>query len=244
MKYLFANWKMYLSIQDSVQLSQDLKSLSFPQSTVAVFPSSLVFSQIKYFLTSNTEIALGAQNVAWTPQGAYTGALSAQLYKEAGAEYALVGHSERRYIFHETNTDVRKKVEACFAARLTPVVCIGETREDKEKNTRTIRLKEQIKAVFENLELDGSEILIAYEPVWAITHGAVSDPCLPADVEDIHQFIRQEIAQYTNHSVPVLYGGSVNAENIVSYRDLPSVDGLLVGTASTKKEFWQFVSTL
>lgn len=244
MKYLFANWKMYLNIHDSLQLAQDIKSLHFPESRVAIFPPSLVFAQLKYFLSSNSTIALGAQNVAWTPQGAYTGALSAELYKEAGAQYALVGHSERRYIFGETNSDVRKKVDACLAAKVIPVVCIGETREDKEKDTRTIRLKEQIKSVLEGLTLEDNGLLIAYEPVWAISHGGLADPCFPADVEDVHQFIRQEIAMYTDKIVPVLYGGSVNQENIVSYISLPTVDGVLVGNASTKKEFWQFISEL
>lgn len=244
MKYIFANWKMYLGVNDSLSLSKEIVQLPFSTSKVALFPNPLAFCAVRDVLLQNVALKLGAQNVAWTPQGAYTGAVSAELYKEAGAQYALVGHSERRYIFGESDQDVRKKVEACLAAKITPILCIGETREDKEKNTRSIRLKEQIKAVFENLSLAGQEIMIAYEPVWAITHGTVSDPCLPTDVEDAHHFIRQEIAHYTDTTVPLLYGGSVNQENIVSYMIRDLVDGFLVGNASTKKEFWQFVSKL
>lgn len=245
MKYIFGNWKMYLNIEDSLALAKDISVMKFSEAKVCIFPSSLVFRSVGDIFSQNENIQFGAQNVAWTPQGAYTGALSAELYKQCRANYALVGHSERRYIFGETNSDVRKKVEACLSAHITPIVCIGETREDKESNTRSIRLKEQIQAVFENLECkDDQAMFIAYEPVWAISRGASADPCLPADVEDVHAFIATEIKQYTEKTVPILYGGSVNVENISSYLDLPNVDGVLVGNASTKKEFWQFVSTL
>ncbi len=244
MKYIFGNWKMYLSLADSLALAQNLAPLDFNNVEVALFPTSLAFSQIKYFLQANTRIDLGAQNVAWTPQGAYTGALSAELFKEAGATHALVGHSERRYIFSETDTAVRKKIEACIAAKIIPIVCVGETREDKEKNTRIIRLKEQLKAAFENLQLNGESIFVAYEPVWAISHGNLADPCLPADVADVHAFIREELKQYTDKNIPILYGGSVNVENLVSYLSVDTVDGVLVGNASTKKEFWEYISHL
>jgi triosephosphate isomerase len=243
MKYIFANWKMYMNVLDSVSLAESLAQLSFPHNQVAIFPNHLAFCRcVEIF--EKTSIKLGAQNVAWTPMGAYTGALSAEIYRSSGAEYALVGHSERRYIFGETDVDVRKKVEACIAAGITPVLCIGETREDKIAGTRTVRLQEQIKAVFEGLSLEGKKICIAYEPVWAITHGPSPDHCLPADVEDIHGFIRSEVGKYTDGVVPVLYGGSVNVQNISSYLDLPLVDGILVGNASTKKDFWDSISSL
>lgn len=244
MKYIFGNWKMYLSVEESLSLAKEIAVLQFSEAKVCIFPNALAFCAVQDIIASNQNIALGAQNVAWTPRGAYTGALSAEIYEQSSARYALVGHSERRYIFGETNTDVRKKMEACLAAEITPVVCIGETREDKENNTRTIRLKEQIKAVFSNLDLGAGDIFIAYEPVWAISRGSSADPCNPVDVEDVHGFIRQEISQYTDKPVPLLYGGSVNAENVVSYTVLRNVDGVLCGNASTKKEFWEFVSKI
>lgn len=235
---------MYLNLEESVQLANNLAGFQFSNEYQAgIFPTALAFGPVHEIL-SNTSFALGAQNVAWTPKGAYTGAVSAELYKEAGVQYAIVGHSERRYIFGEANTDVRKKVEACLSAKITPVVCIGETREDKDKNTRAIRLTEQLKAVFENLSLNGDDVCIAYEPVWAVSSGSNAEPCTPADVKDVHQWIREELKNYTDKHIPILYGGSVNAENIVSYISLPEVDGVLVGNASTKPEFWQFVSQL
>ena len=244
MKYIFGNWKMYLSVEDSLSLAKEIAPIQFSEAKVCIFPNSLAFCAVRDILALNSNIYVGAQNVAWTPQGAYTGALSAEIYKQSNAKYAIVGHSERRYIFGESNEDVRKKIEACLAAKIIPVICIGETREDKELNTRAIRLKEQIKSIFENLELGTGDLFIAYEPVWAISHGSSADPCKPEDFEDVHGFIRQEIAEYTDTYIPLLYGGSVNAENVVLYTVLPGVDGVLCGTASTKKEFWEFVSKI
>jgi len=244
MKYIFGNTKMYLTLEESVRLAGAIKSLPLSSDyTVALFPTALAFGPMIETL-QGTSFALGAQNVAWAPKGAYSGAISAELYKEAGAAYALVGHSERRYIFGETNADVRKKVEACFSAKITPVVCIGETLEDKEKNTRALMLSEQIKAIFEDLNFDEGSLILAYEPVWAISSASKAEACTPSDVEDVHAWIQAEIQKYTQKRVPILYGGSVNSENIVSYMELPQVDGVLVGNASTKPEFWQFVSQL
>lgn len=244
MKYIFGNTKMYLTLEESLELAKNICKLPFSsEKTVALFPSSLAFGMSAQIFAESA-FAVGAQNVAWTPKGAYTGALSAELYKEAGATYALVGHSERRYIFGETNADVRKKVEACFSAKITPVVCIGETLEDKEKNTRALMLSEQIKAIFEDLNFDEGSLILAYEPVWAIFSASKAEACTPSDVEDVHAWIQAEIQKYTQKRVPILYGGSVNSENIVSYMELPQVDGVLVGNASTKPEFWQFVSQL
>ncbi len=244
MKYIFGNTKMYLTLEESIQLAQKISTFKFSSHTsVALFPNSLAFSAVAQICV-NTSFAVGAQNVAWTPKGAYTGALSAELYKEAGAQYAIVGHSERRYVFGESNVDVRKKVDACLNANIIPVVCIGETREDKEKNTRTIKLTEQIKAIFEDLDFEEGKIMVAYEPVWAISSGPHAEACTPNDVEDVHAWVKEEFQKYTHKNIPLLYGGSVNTENIVSYITLPLVDGVLVGNASTKPEFWQYVCEL
>ena len=145
MKYLFANWKMYLTVEESIALAKEAAKQEFPTETmtVALFPTALAFAQVRYFCASSP-IKLGAQNCGWTPRGAYTGAISAELFAEAGAVFALVGHSERRHIFGETDSDVRKKIEACLAADLGPVVCVGETKEEKENSKREYRLKKQL----------------------------------------------------------------------------------------------------
>lgn len=243
MKYIFGNLKMYLGLAESHALAQELSALSLPSNFgYAVFPSSLVFSEFKNTL-GNSPIALGAQNVSWVSQGAYTGAISAHMYLDAGARYALVGHSERRYIFGETNESIRKKVEACLDTDIVPVVCIGETHEDKVNNTRHLKLEEQLKAIFDGLIVK-KPIFLAYEPVWAISRSGMGEACTPSDVLDIHNFIKMELTKYTQEKIPVLYGGSVNSQNIVSYISQESVDGVLVGHASTKADFWQQLEIL
>jgi triosephosphate isomerase len=234
MKYIFANWKMYLDYFEAQKLANDLAQEKFDENKVelAVFPNAINFAETaKIFADSS--IAVGAQSVNWTPQGAYTGAVSAFLFKQAGARYALVGHSERRHIFGESDGDTRQKVEACFNEGIIPVLCVGETAEDLAENKREYRLKKQLSKVFENLELTG-DIIIAYEPVWAIGGSGEGKPCTPADADDVHGWIKNEIKQYTNKEIPVLYGGSVNAKNVLSYVEREVIDGVLVGNASTK----------
>lgn len=232
MKYVFANWKMYLDVPASVELAQtlaaeDLGALS--DTTIAVFPTALAFMDVARAIGST--VALGAQNCAWAPAGAYTGAISAHLFKSVGCTYALVGHSERRHIFGETDTAVRKKMEAVLDAGLIPVLCIGETKEEKDTGKREYRLKKQLHTALQDLDAGGKEFLIAYEPVWAIGTG---DACNPADADDVHGWIRNELRRYTDRSAPILYGGSVDAGNVAGYMAREMIDGVLVGSASTK----------
>ena len=233
MKYIFGNWKMYLDLAEAKKLSEGLRGAELKtEAVLAVFPSSLAIGEaIKIF--EDTNFAVGAQTVNWTPKGAYTGAVSAFLYKEAGCKYALVGHSERRHIFGETDVEVRKKIEACLDAGLTPVVCVGEKKEEKDNGEREYRLKTQLEAAFKDLNLNGGQVIVAYEPVWAIGTG---DACNPADADDVHGWIKNELKQYFDTEVPVLYGGSVNEKNVTDYIKLETIDGVLVGGASTKLE--------
>jgi len=232
MKYIFANWKMYLDFDESNILANGLlqENLDNQDINLAVFPSTLAVREVSLAL-QESNLAVGAQNVSWVPKGGYTGAVSALMFKDIGCQYALVGHSERRHVFGETDEDVRKKLEACLEVGLIPVLCIGETKEEKAEGKRDYRLKKQLMKALEGLELNGGKIIIAYEPVWAIGTG---DSCDPVEAEEVHKWLRQEIAQYLDKEVPILYGGSVKAENVVSYVSLDSIDGVLVGGASTK----------
>jgi len=184
-------------------------------------------------ITRESKIAVGAQDVYWTPKGAYTGAVSALMYGGVGCKYALVGHSERRHLFGETDDDVRKKIEACLDAGLVPVVCIGETKEEKDGGKREYRLKKQILKAFEGLKINGGSVMLAYEPVWAIGTG---EACNPADADDVHGWIKTELKQYIDKEIVLLYGGSVNEKNVSDYLKYDTVDGVLVGGASTKLE--------
>ncbi len=234
MKYIFANWKMYLNAEESKNLAMGLKLQTLPQGIEpAVFPTLLSFQQVQEIL-QGTGFSMGVQNVNWVPKGAYTGAVSALIAHSAGAKYALVGHSERRYIFGETDSDVGKKVQACQEVGLIPVVCIGETKEDLEMNKKVYRLKKQVETIFAR-DTIGS-VMIAYEPVWAISSVKEGKACLPADADDVIGWIKQEIKQYIDVAIPVLYGGSVSVENCLEYMKMPSGDGLLIGFASTEIE--------
>ncbi len=237
MKYIFGNWKMYLDLNESKALAEELVKEKFDAEkiSVAIFPSALALSKVEE-ITRESKIAVGAQDVYWTPKGAYTGAVSALMYKTSGCKYALVGHSERRYLFCETDEDVRKKIEACLDAGLTPVVCIGETKEEKDAGKRQYRLKKQLMKAFEGLKINGGNVMVAYEPVWAIGTG---DACNPADADDVHGWIKGELKQYFDKDITVLYGGSVNEKNFMDYINYETIGGILVGGASTKLESFQ-----
>lgn len=224
---------MYLTAQEARELAESLSKASVDeQNTVAIFPSMIVLSEVVDIL-AQSDIAVGAQHVAWTPQGAYTGAVSAHIVKEAGGAFALVGHSERRHIFKDSNEFIRKRLEACLAAGLRPVLCVGDTQEDVELHQQEFRLKKQLQDALEYLE--GAErVIVAYEPVWAISQGGKGTPCSPELASQMHVIIRKEIALYTEASLPVLYGGSVNETNMVSFTSQAGIDGVLVGSASTK----------
>lgn len=234
MIHFFANWKMYLNLDESICLAEELKTISFDPTklTVAVFPSALAFTKVADALRG-TSIALGAQNINWTPRGAYTGAISAELFREAGATYAIIGHSERRYIFGESNDVVRQKFVAALDAGLTPVLCVGETPTDLQEGKREYRLQKQLSSALKDVPLRDKSFCISYEPVWAVGTG---NPCHPSDAAEMHALIESEVKQYTDAFVPVLYGGSVTADNIASYLSHAVVDGVLVGSASTKPE--------
>lgn len=223
---------MYLDLSESGALAQKLLSVSHDETKISlgVFPTALAFSEVEK-LCRDASIAVGAQHVAWTPKGAYTGAVSAELFKQAGAQYALVGHSERRHVFGESNDDVKKRFDACLDAGIAPVLCIGETKEDTENNKREYRLKRQL-SILEGISQD-AEFFVAYEPVWAIGTGEACDHIKAAEMHDV---VKKEIAVYTSKDIPVLYGGSVNAENVISYLPHESIDGFLIGSASTKFE--------
>ncbi len=240
MKYLFANWKMYLDFDESNILINGLLQEKFDNEKVnlTVFPSALALREVS-MATENTEFAVGAQDVAWVDKGAYTGAVSAQMFADVGCRYALVGHSERRHIFGETNDDVRKKIEACLGVNLIPVLCIGETAEDLAEGKRNYRLKKQLMKALVDLDLNGGKIMVAYEPVWAIGTGQACDP---DTAQAVHTFIKTELKQYFAEDVPVLYGGSVNPENVLSYVSREVIDGVLVGGASAKLD--SFVSLI
>ncbi len=208
-----------------------------PTSSVkmAIFPSALALYPVGQVLR-DAGIGVGAQNTYWLEKGAYTGEVSAPMYKSAGCEYALVGHSERRHLFGETNHEVRQKVEAILAADLIPVICVGETKKERQDNKTEEATEIQIRAAFHNIVwLKDRELIVAYEPVWAIGTG---QNCDPLEAERMHELIKKQVVALTGVSPVVLYGGSVKAENIAEYLKNPNINGVLVGSASANLESW------
>jgi triosephosphate isomerase len=179
-------------------------------------------------------IGVAGQNLHWEKEGAFTGEVSAGMIKEAGAEYVIIGHSERRRLFQETDETVNRKLMAALAAELTPIVCIGETLEERERNETLAVLDRQIKAGFDRVtgEQVGS-LVIAYEPVWAIGTGRNATP---EQAGEAHAHIRSRLRQWFGGPAAdhchVIYGGSVKPDNIHDLMALPDVDGALVGGAS------------
>jgi triosephosphate isomerase (TIM) len=236
--YLFANWKMYLDYDESNILANAIadEQKNIPKSVkMAVFPSSLALYSVGHVLL-DTDISVGAQNTHWVEKGGYTGEVSAAMYKSAGCEYALVGHSERRHLFRETNHEVRQKIEAILAADLTPVICVGETEQERHDNKTEETIEIQIRAAFHSIVWPKNyELIVAYEPVWAIGTGR---NCDLLEAERMHKLIQKQIIALTNANPIILYGGSVRPENAAEYLNNPDINGVLVGGASTNFASW------
>ncbi|TAN33054.1 triose-phosphate isomerase [Patescibacteria group bacterium] len=240
--YLFANWKMYLDFDESNILANALagEAEKFPTNVkMTVFPSALSLYSAGQVLR-DAGIGVGAQNVYWVDKGGYTGEVSAQMFQAAGCEYALVGHSERRHQFGESNHEVRQKLEAILAAGLTPVLCVGETAKEREEGKTEEVLEIQLRAALQNLawpKEDERPLFIAYEPVWAIGTGNACDDTEACAVA--HNFIdKLAVELLPAAAVIILYGGSVRPENIAGYLKCENVSGVLVGGASAKLETW------
>lgn len=236
--YLFANWKMYLDLDESTMMASVLnkEAKSFENNIkMVLFPSALAMDSVVKEVKG--ALCIGAQNVYWVEKGGYTGEVSATMVKSAGAEYCLIGHSERRHLFGETEHQTRQKMEAALAAGLTPVLCVGEKTEEKENDKTLIVVEEQIRAALDGLTWPSDrELIVAYEPVWAIGTGLACDPM---EAEQIHEHIYSLLRKLISGTIPVLlYGGSVRPNNVVDYLKQPHINGVLVGGASTKKDSW------
>lgn len=238
-KYLFANWKMYLDYDESNILANALanEAKNFAGDVLmAVFPGALSLYSAGQVL-NDVGIGVGAQNVYWVDKGGYTGEISAAMFRAAGCKYALVGHSERRHVFHESNHDVRQKIEAVLAAGLVPVLCVGETLNERQEGKTDEVVEVQLRAALHDLVWpENRELIIAYEPVWAIGTG---EACSAAEAERMHGLIGKWAGDLLPAAAPViLYGGSVRPDNVSEYLSSPHIDGVLVGGASAKLDSW------
>ena len=200
------------------------------------FPPTVSLEAAARSMHGRPDLQVGAQNIFWEPKGAFTGSTSVELAKSAGATIALVGHSERRHIFGETEGDTAKKVYACLRGGLIPVLCVGEKLEEREAgDTLTVVLR-QLGYACSPLPVELlTQVVIAYEPVWAIGTGKNATP---KDAAEVHQAIRAELASRGHTAARILYGGSVNEKNIASLLGEDEINGVLVGGASLDPEGW------
>ena len=239
-RLIAGNWKMNNDVAGAAKLADELAEAlpEVPEGVeVVVCPPAVDLSTVNDRIQA-APIALGGQNVYWEEKGAYTGETSCAMLKSAGATYCIIGHSERRDYFHETDEDVNKKAKALMAAGIVPISCCGESLEVREAGQHVAFVVDQIKKDTEGLEItDPSKYVIAYEPIWAIGTGktATAD-----DAQEVCGAIRATLTEIfgeeTAQGIRILYGGSAKPENIAGFLEKEDVDGALVGGASLKAD--------
>ncbi len=244
--FIAANWKMYKTVHDAVVYIKEFRSLvkDIADAEIVIAPP---FTAIHAAAEAarNANIGIAAQDMHWEREGAFTGQIGAAMIKEAGAEYVIIGHSERRRLFHETDSTVNRKTIAALAAGLTPIVCIGETLEERERNETMAVLDRQMKDGLDAVTGEQvASLVVAYEPVWAIGTGRNATP---AQANEAHAHIRSRLRQWFGGPAAdqchVIYGGSVKPDNARDLVALPDVDGALVGGASLEvRSFFEIVA--
>ena len=233
-KVIVANWKMNLDMQESsIYLHKLSEKITAHRSMEIILAPSTFTLQSLSLQINHRQFKLAAQNFYWRDHGAYTGEVAISQLRGI-VQYALVGHSERRNIFNETDKDVRAKVAAALRNNIRPILCIGETSDERNYNETEIVLNDQLLGGLANVSSEElTEVIIAYEPVWAIGTGNIA---LPDDVEKAVKTIRDQIKQLygekASKEIQVLYGGSIQPSSAADYANISGVDGLLVGGAS------------
>jgi triosephosphate isomerase len=240
--FIAGNWKMYKDIAEAVALAEDIKArvAGVKDVDVGVCVNAVALQAVAKAL-KGTSIAVGAQNLHGEKEGAFTGEISAKMILSAGATHVVIGHSERRHIFHETNDDVRKKVDAALANGLAPILCVGELLQEREAGKTQDVVRSHVESALSGRPAaDVLKVTIAYEPVWAIGTGKTATP---EQAQDVHGFIRSLVragwGATVADQVRIQYGGSVKADNAAGLMAKPDIDGALVGGASLKGESFE-----
>jgi len=224
---------MYKTVSEAVDFAKKIKPLvaDVHDRTIVVCPPYPALQEVCDEIC-DSNVALGAQDLFWEDEGAFTGEVSAPMLKSVGCTYVIIGHSERRQCFGETDETVNKKLFAALKHNLFPIVCVGETLGQREKGETFKVIEKQIKEGFNKLEIGNWKlVIIAYEPVWAIGTGKTATP---EQAQEVHAFIRKLLPKEVAQAVRILYGGSVKPENMKELMAQPDIDGGLVGGASLK----------
>jgi len=243
-KYIIANWKIYLSYAESLKLAQDLVSQDFAVSKnteVVLCPPQVALAGVADIIRGSS-LKLGAQDCFWENQGHFTGEVPPIDIKELAGEYVIVGHSERREHLGETDKQVNKKIKAALAAGLTPILCVGESLSERDAGQTQDKVRAQLKSDLNGVKLSRTQgLIVAYEPIWAIYPSPLEVD--PPEIEKIGRAIGFELKDLlSSNSWSVIYGGSVQAQDINNYLSLESISGALIGHASTQRE--EFVKIL
>jgi triosephosphate isomerase (TIM) len=232
------NWKMVKTEAEAVDFVTKLTPLvkDVKERQIILFPNNTCLSKV-FDVICSTNIGLGGQNLHWEDQGAFTGETSAKMLKGVGCKYVLIGHSERRQYFGETDETVNKKVHKALADKLSPIVCVGETLEQREAGDMMKVVEKQLKGAIKDVKLeDWDNMVIAYEPVWAIGTGKTASP---DQAQEVHAFIRSSLPKEVAEKTRILYGGSVKPANVKELMAKADIDGGLVGGASLKVDSFE-----
>lgn len=237
--FIAGNWKMHKTVRESVDFAHQLRS-KLPErvdSDIVIAPPFTALYSVAKALKGSA-IHVSAQNLHWEEEGAYTGEVSAGMLVEIGCKYVIIGHSERRTLFSEKDSEVNRKIKTALKFDLKPIFCVGETLDEWESEQTFAVIERQLKEGLIDLPSDGMrQIIIAYEPVWAIGTGKTATP---EQAEEVHRFIRNSMAKICGEAVSgetvVLYGGSVKPDNIADLMNQPDIGGALVGGASLDVE--------
>lgn len=244
---LAANWKMNNG-PTAAKTFMDAFLAGYPPRTdrsVIIFPSAVSLPAVVATLSGRSDVVAGVQNIHWAEKGAFTGEVSAPMAKDAGASVVLVGHSERRHVFGETDAQCAKKCLAASRAGLAFMLCVGETIQQREaRDTEKVVIHQLREGLSQVPNLISADFMLAYEPVWAIGTGLTASA---GDASAIHTVLRSELRDMLGtraNEIPILYGGSVNAANAASLLGAPEIDGLLVGGASVEAASWLSIAQI
>lgn len=243
-KVIAANYKMNKTVSEVAEFLNKIKNeINVIDRDVIVCPNTLAVNKA-YEILKDTNVKVGIQNIHTEDKGAYTGETSVIMAKDAGASYAICGHSERRQYFGETDEIVNKKVLKCIENNIGAILCVGENLDQRNKNLQFDTVKKQVVNGLKNVELkDLDKVIVAYEPIWAIGTGVTASK---EQAEEICKYIREELIKLygpEGNEVRVLYGGSVSAKTSYELLNMPNIDGALIGSASLKEEFIDIVNT-
>lgn len=242
--FIAGNWKMFKTGLEAVTFAEEFKELYKDTDVKTAICAPFVYLSLLKKLFAGTNVKVGAQNAFYEDEGAFTGEVSVKMLEDVGVDYCVIGHSERRQYFGETNEAINKKLKRLLAGSIAPILCVGENLEQREQEEQYVVVRDQLVGAFAGIEAkDAARMVIAYEPVWAIGTGKTATP---EEAEDMCEFIRNAVealyGEDTADKVVIQYGGSVKPANATEIMNMSNIDGALVGGASLKaKDFMEII---